>query len=88
MGLNRLADAEKSLQESLLHKADFPQAHLMLAEIHAREKNYRSLVGDLDAYLKLEPNGPSSDRAKALRQSALKTLDDLQSSVTLVTPQP
>lgn len=80
MGLDRLADAEKSLQESLQHKADFAQAYLMLAEIHARKKNYRSLVVDLDAYLKLEPDGPSSDRAKAMRQAATALLGDLQSS--------
>jgi hypothetical protein len=49
---------------------DFPQAHLLLAEIHSREKNYSALVTDLNEYLKLSPDGPSSAAAKALRQSA------------------
>jgi tetratricopeptide (TPR) repeat protein len=69
-GKNRLAEAEQSVRDALHWKADFPQAHLLLAEIHSREKNYPAIVADLNEYLKLSPDGPSSAAAKALRQSA------------------
>ena len=39
-GLNRLEEAENSAREALLRKADFPKAHLLLADIHSREKDY------------------------------------------------
>jgi tetratricopeptide (TPR) repeat protein len=67
---NRLAEAEQSVRDALHWKADFPQAHLLLAEIHSREKNYPAIVADLNEYLKLSPDGPSSAAAKALRHSA------------------
>jgi tetratricopeptide (TPR) repeat protein len=69
-GRDRLAEAEQSVRDALHWKVDFPQAHLLLAEIHSREKNYSALVTDLNEYLKLSPDGPSSAAAKALRQSA------------------
>lgn len=68
-GLNRLEEAEKSIQEALRLKPIFPQAHLLLADIHAREEDYLSLVSDLNAYLELAPDGPASAQAKALRES-------------------
>ena len=70
-GLNRLVDAENSLREALRRKTDFPQAHLLLAEIHSREQDYHSLLSDVDEYLKLAPDSPASGRAKALRESCL-----------------
>jgi tetratricopeptide (TPR) repeat protein len=66
-GLNRLEEAEKNVREALHWKGDFPQAHLLLADIHSRQEDYPSLMGDLDEYLKLSPDGPASDRVKALR---------------------
>ena len=42
-GLNRLEEAEESAREALLRNADFPKAHLLLADIHTREKDYYSL---------------------------------------------
>src|ERR1700688_3531268 len=46
-GLNRFADAEQSAQEALRRKPDFPEAQLLLSNIHSHEKDYRSLVSDL-----------------------------------------
>jgi tetratricopeptide (TPR) repeat protein len=46
-GLNRLADAEQSAQEALRRKPDFPEAQLLLSNIHSHEEDYRSLVSDL-----------------------------------------
>lgn len=69
-GRNRLAEAEQSLRDALHWKVDFPQAELLLAEIHSREHDYRSLVSDLNEYLRLSPDGPTSARARAMRESA------------------
>lgn len=70
LGLNRLTEAAASLHESLRWNANFPQAYLMLAEIDSRERNFSSLLSDADAYLRLQPDGPSSERVKALREFA------------------
>lgn len=86
-GLNRLEEAEKSALEALRQKADFPEAHLLLADIHGREKDFRALVNDLDEYLRLAPDGPASARAKAVRDSARRVLFESQSATALAEPQ-
>jgi tetratricopeptide (TPR) repeat protein len=87
-GLNRLADAEKSARDALGWKADFPEVHLLLAKIHSHERDYRSLVCDLDEYLKLAPDGPVSATVKALRESAQSMLAGFQGNASLAQPQP
>jgi tetratricopeptide (TPR) repeat protein len=87
-GLNRLVEAEKSVHEALHRKTDFPEAYLLLADIHGRERDYRSLVSDLNEYLKLAPDGPASARAKALRESAQRMTIESQSSAAFAQPQP
>jgi tetratricopeptide (TPR) repeat protein len=87
-GRNRLAEAEQSVHNALHWKADFPQAHLLLAEIHSREQDYRALVGDLNEYLKLSPDGPTSARAKAMRESAEGMMFRSQGSADPVQPHP
>jgi tetratricopeptide (TPR) repeat protein len=77
-GLNRLEEAEKSVREALLRNIDFPKAHLLLADIHAREKDYASLVADLEEYLKLSPDGPASGWAEALREAAQRRIFESQ----------
>lgn len=86
-GLNRLEEAEKSALEALRQKTDFPEAHLLLADIHGREKDFRALVNDLNEYLRLAPDGPASARAKALRESARRILFETQSATVLDEPQ-
>jgi tetratricopeptide (TPR) repeat protein len=88
LGLNRLAEAEKSVHEALRWKTDFPEAHLLLAKIHSREEDYQSLVSDLNEYLKIAPDGPVSDRAKALRGSVQGMMFGFQSNTALAPPQP
>jgi tetratricopeptide (TPR) repeat protein len=86
-GLNRLVDAKNSLHEALRRKTDFPQAHLLLAEIHSREQDYRSLLSDVDEYLKLAPDSPASARAKALRETAQSRMLGSQNNSVLAKPQ-
>jgi tetratricopeptide (TPR) repeat protein len=85
-GLDRLEQAEQSVREALLRKADFPNAHLLLADIHCREKDFRSLVNDLNEYLKLAPDGPDSGWAKALRDSAQRAVLESENTTALAQP--
>jgi ElaB/YqjD/DUF883 family membrane-anchored ribosome-binding protein len=69
-------------------KPEFAEAHLLLADIHSRQADYRALVDDLDEYLKVAPDNPSTARIKALRESAQAMLARFQSSNALVQTQP
>ena len=68
-GLNRLKEAEDSAREALLRNANFPKVHILLADIHSRERDFDSLLNDLNEYLKLAPDGPDSGWARGLRDS-------------------
>jgi tetratricopeptide (TPR) repeat protein len=87
-GLNRLKEAEDSAREALLRKADFARAHILLADIHSREKDFDSLLNDLNEYLKLAPDGPDSGWAKALRDSVQRAIFQSRDATALVQPQP
>jgi tetratricopeptide (TPR) repeat protein len=87
-GLNRLVEAEKSAREALRRKTDFPEAQLLLADIHGREADYSSLVSDLNEYLKLVPDGPASARAEAIRESVQGMMFKSQTNTALAQPQP
>jgi tetratricopeptide (TPR) repeat protein len=66
--LNRLEEAEKSARETLLRKPGFALAYLVLADVHGRRGEYGMELHDLDAYLKLEPDGPASKRVREVRE--------------------
>jgi tetratricopeptide (TPR) repeat protein len=72
---SRLSDAEKSARLAILHSTNFAMAYLLLGQIHRQQHNLSALVEDLDAYLKLEPNGPRSDAARTVRTQAQQVLD-------------
>jgi len=86
-GSNRMEDAAKSVLEALQRKTDFPNAHLLLANIHCREKDYHSVIRDLDEYLKLAPDGPDSSRAKALRAFAQNMISASQGNTDIAQSQ-
>ena len=85
--VNRLEEAEKSVREAVRLKSDSPEAMRLLADIHSREKDYRSLVNDLDEYLKLDSDSPIAVRARALRATAQRLLDESRSNSALVSAQ-
>jgi tetratricopeptide (TPR) repeat protein len=74
MQLNRPDEAERSVQEALLHNPNFADAYLVLSNVAARKGDYRAELQHLDAYLKLQPNGPASERVRQVREVALKIL--------------
>jgi tetratricopeptide (TPR) repeat protein len=76
--LNRTDEAEKSAREALLHDPNKADAYLVLADSCARRQNYREQVQDLDTYLKMDPAGPASKRAREVREVAQQILNRMQ----------
>jgi tetratricopeptide (TPR) repeat protein len=65
--LNRLEEAEKSAREALLRRPRFAWPYLVLADVHGRRDEYAMQLHDLDAYLKLEPDGPATKQVREVR---------------------
>jgi tetratricopeptide (TPR) repeat protein len=74
-GLNRLVEAERSVQQALVRKANFADAYFLLARIHLRQHNSPAVVQDLEAYLKLDAHSAGSQQARALLQSTRQTMN-------------
>src|SRR3989449_7127624 len=74
MGLNRVDTAQKIAEEARKRNPDYPQLHLLLANIHIRKHDYPALLEDLDSYLKLAPDSPTSDQARQRREEVQRTL--------------
>lgn len=70
LGQNRLDESEKSLREALLRRPQYADAYLVLADMHAKRKDYESQVQDLDIYLKLAPSAPGVDYVRKVRKAA------------------
>jgi tetratricopeptide (TPR) repeat protein len=70
--LDRLPEAVKSAREALLRRPDFAKAYLVLSDASGRNGDYVAQVQALDAYLKLEPNGPGVDGVRQARELALR----------------
>ena len=72
--LNRVEEAEQSVQAARMRRGDFAPMYLLSANIHIRTKNYPALLEDLDTYLKLDPSGPASAGARELREQVARAL--------------
>src|SRR5437867_7771084 len=66
---NRQDEAEKSLREALLRRPQYADVYLVLADLHARRRDYSSQVQDLDIYLKLAPSTPGIDQVRQVREA-------------------
>jgi tetratricopeptide (TPR) repeat protein len=80
LGLKRVEEAEKSAREAVRLKPDSPEAMRLLIDIHSREKNYDALLKDLDAYLKIDSEGPTAERTRSLRARVESLLARSQSA--------
>ena len=81
-GLNRLAEAEKSVREVLLRRPDLPSAYILMANIHIHRQEYVLGIKDIDTFLSMKPTGPTSDQARAVREAAEHLMARLQANVT------
>src|SRR5258707_4223459 len=84
-GQNRLVEAEKSAREVLLRRPDLPSVYLLLANIHIRKHEYILAIKDLDTFLAIKPDGPTSDQARGVRAAAQRIASQLEQAAT--TPQ-
>jgi tetratricopeptide (TPR) repeat protein len=87
---SRLPDAEKSARQAVLYNDKMATAYLLLAEIHLGQSDLSAVTADLDAYLKLDPDGPHSAEAKAIRMQAERVLAKQQGTgpIFAKTPKP
>jgi tetratricopeptide (TPR) repeat protein len=67
-------EAEKCAREALLRNPNFAQAYLLLVDAFGKRNNYREQLQGLETYLKLEPNGAASERARQVRNVVQKLL--------------
>lgn len=82
-GQNRLAEAEKSAQDVLLRKPDLPTAYILMANIHIKQHQYALGIKDLDTFLSMKPNGPTSDQAREVRAAAQKVASEMEQAAVL-----
>jgi Tfp pilus assembly protein PilF len=87
-GLNRVEEAEKSIQAAIARRSEHAPLYLLSANIHIRLKQYPALLKDLDEYLKLDPNGPQSNQARQMRESVRRAMDRAQSQASPPPPRP
>ncbi|MGH9795273.1 MAG: tetratricopeptide repeat protein [Candidatus Acidiferrales bacterium] len=73
-GVNRLHEALQVAKVVQEMNPGFADVHLLMANFHIRRGDRRSLVGALDDYLKLRPEGPASEQARATRRQVLEAM--------------
>lgn len=83
-GLNRLGEAERSLEQALLRNANLAQAYLLLVRIHLRQHNLPAVTRDLESYVKLEPR---NEQAKSLAEQIHREMAQ-QAAAMVATAQP
>jgi len=88
LGLNQIDPAEKSAREAQKLKPEFSPVYLLLANIHIRKKNAPALLADLDAFLKLVPNGPESEQARKMQQKLQQNLAKSEAPPPTDPPKP
>jgi hypothetical protein len=71
-GEKRYTDAVASASAARDLKPENPQNYLLLYNLHIQTENYTAALADTDAYLKLAPDGPLSDKIRKLREQLLK----------------
>jgi tetratricopeptide (TPR) repeat protein len=78
--LNKIEEAEKSglKAEHLDLGTNFPQVHLLLAEIFARKNNYPRAISEMQAYLELVPHSKNADQVR----EQIARLEKLNGSVS------
>lgn len=73
-GLDRWPEAEIEARAATERDGNGPETHLLLANVHLRLHDYSAVLADLDAYLKLDPNGTLAERARHLHEQVQAAL--------------
>jgi tetratricopeptide (TPR) repeat protein len=82
-GLNRLLEAEQTLEQALLRNAKLAEAYLLLARVHQRQRNLPAALHDLQSYALVEPR--KIEQAKALAEQIKR--DVAQGAAIIATAQ-
>lgn len=82
-GLNRLNEAERTLEQALLRNDTLAEAYLLLARIHQRQRNLPAVQKDLEFYVKAEPR---KEYARDLAQQIER--QTAQAAAMVATAQP
>lgn len=77
-GQDRDAEAEPHALAAEQLQPDRAEIRLIQADIHIRLRKYPLVLEDVNAYLRLEPNGPTSDQMRHLRDQVHQALDKEQ----------
>jgi hypothetical protein len=82
--LDKIEQAEKSARkaEHADLRANFPQLHILLAQIFVQKKNYAGAIAELETYLELAPNAKNGDQ---IREQLVK-LRELNRSAAVERP--
>jgi hypothetical protein len=93
VGLKRGSEAETSALRARELAPKNPEVYLILADVHVLQLNYQTAVQDLEAYLDLEPNGPTSDAVRRTRDKLQKQIqaqlgDNPPSTIIPAAPEP
>lgn len=79
LGLNRLIEAERNLEQALLRKADFAEVYILLTRLHLRQHNLPAANKDLESYLKLKPQ---KEQARVLAEHIKQEIAQTAASAT------
>ena len=71
----RIEDAEKAALQARSLAPNAAITYRLLSNIHLQQKNYPALLGDIDAYLKLDPDSPAGVRAKQMREEVQQKIE-------------
>ncbi|MBV8514354.1 MAG: tetratricopeptide repeat protein, partial [Acidobacteria bacterium] len=71
----RVVEAERAAREAVLYNPNLAMAHLLLAQIHRQQNNSAAMVEDLDAYLRIDPDGPRSRALRTTRDEVAQVLN-------------
>jgi tetratricopeptide (TPR) repeat protein len=70
----RIDEAAKSAEQARSLAPNFASVYRLLANIHLQQKNYKALLEDIDAYVKLDPDSPAGKRAREMREEIVRKL--------------
>lgn len=92
VGLKRIGEAETVALRAHDVAPQTPPVYLVLANVHTLEQKYAAAIQDLDAYLKLKPEGQTSDVVRRTRDKLQKQVrasagDKPATATTPVAPQ-
>ena len=81
VGLGQWDAAEKTALAARRINSSVAPLHMLLANIHIHRTDYQAASDDLESYLRIEPDGPSSAKARS-------TLDEIRKKLASNAPLP